>query len=30
MGLVERGSESLAEAEGEDDFAVGEVRGDLA
>ena len=30
VGLAGRGGEGLAEAEGEDDFAVGEVRGDLA
>jgi len=30
VGLVERGSEGLAETEGEDDLAVGEVGGDLA
>lgn len=30
VGLVELGSESLAEAEGEDDFAVGEVGGYFA
>ena len=29
MGLVERGSESLTEAEGEDDFAISKVGGDL-
>ena len=30
VGLVERGSEGLAEAEGEDDFAVGQMRDDFA
>jgi len=30
VGLAGRGGEGLAETEGEDDFAVGEVRGDLA
>jgi len=30
VGLVERGGEGLAETEGEDDFAVGQVGGDLA
>jgi hypothetical protein len=30
VGLGERGSESLAESEGEDDFAVGEVGDDVA
>jgi len=30
MGLVEGGGEGLAETEGEDELAVGEVRGDLA
>ena len=30
VGLVERGREGLTETEGEDEFAVGEVGGDVA